>query len=170
MIPNNVDPTPSQKHKCEPSDAILLSNHGITLFGKDTTPIKIVSQDNINVSFEVVNPFNSSLTSVYTQYYTGNFGHYECLEEQNIKPFSIVNEYSAKCEGDNDPYTIVKIWGTENEGDILNEGQDDAIVPGCCHPSKVTSNVPTVMYTFKLPCKNPCAELTLVHKNNAPTK
>lgn len=141
------------EHECSPSDAIMVSKKGVTMFDDHTSPIRITFQNTTYVEFEVVNTFEHTFTSVHVEYYTGTFGETECLEEQNIKPLSIISDYKAKCTG-TDPYSIVRIWISDDvNGDLLSPN-DNANIPKCCHPRD--EEVLTVMYTFKLSCVNPC--------------
>ena len=133
------------------------------MFDEGTHPIRITSQNTTYVNFEVVNAFDATFTSVFTLYTTGTFGETNCPEENNIETSSIVDQYTARCMGD-DPHTIVKIWVADGNRDILNQ-DDNAIVPKCCHPSESSQlQVPTAMYIFKLPCINPCTVISTEEK------
>jgi hypothetical protein len=154
-------PSHTLMQECNPSDAIMVSKNGFTMFDEDTSPIRITSQNTTGVEFDVVNTFNATFTSVFTQYDTGTFGQNICLEEQNIEPLSIISDYKAICTG-TDPYTIVRIWISDdaNNGDVLSP-KDNSSIPKCCHP-RDDEEVFTVMYTFKLSCVNPCDAITNV--------
>jgi hypothetical protein len=148
--------------ECNPSDAIMVSKNGVTMFDKDTSPIRITSQNNTHVEFKVVNTFSATFKSVFTEYDTGMFGQTECLEEQNIKPLSVISSnFKADCTGSTDMYAIVKIWfsnDANNNGDdnmFMLSPNDNAIIPKCCQP-RDDEEVFTVMYAFKLSCVNPC--------------
>jgi hypothetical protein len=158
-------PSHSLKQECNPSDAIMVSKNGVTMFDEDTSPIRITSQNNTHVEFKVVNTFSATFKSVFTEYDTGMFGQTECLEEQNIKPLSVISSnFKADCTGSTDMYAIVKIWfsnDANNNGDdnmFMLSPNDNAIIPKCCQP-RDDEEVFTVMYAFKLSCVNPCDAL-----------
>jgi hypothetical protein len=117
-------------------------------------PIEIISQDTSSVTFTVKNTFNET-TTVFTQYHTGNYGEVECLKEISVKEREAVDTYTATCMH-NVPVTIVNIWiaSTVTSGSVI---VDDDEVPGCCRPDE-WKQTPTVQFTLKIPCNDPCPE------------
>jgi len=105
------------------------------------------------VSFKVVNTWETTFQSVYTQYHEGGFGETECLVEDNVEAFTEVNEYTATCMH-HVPISIVNVWVVDPDNQILSP-IDDAEVPICCKPPQY-SQVPIVQYTFQLSCVDPC--------------
>ena len=150
--------------ECNPSDAIMISKKGVTMYDEDISPIIITSQNTTYVEFKVVNTFSAAFKSVYTEYDTGMSGDFECVEEQNVKPLSVISSnFKADCTGSStDTHSIVNIFfsnDANNNGDDSNmfmlSPNDNARIPNNCHPTD-DEEVFTVMYTFKLSCVNPC--------------
>jgi hypothetical protein len=134
---------------CPPSEPELL---GSIESPNPELPIKIISQDTTSVTFQVINTFNET-TTVFTQYHTGNFGEVECLEVTNVNVTEIADTYTAQCMH-NVPITILNIWvaSTVESGSVIIDNDE---VPGCCLPDQWTKT-PTVQYTLKIPCVDPC--------------
>jgi hypothetical protein len=134
---------------CPPSEPELL---GPIESPNPELPIKILSQDTTSVTFEVINTFNET-TTVFTQYHTGNYGEVECLEVTNVNVSEIADTYTAQCMH-NVPITIVNIWvaSTVESGSVIIDNDE---VPGCCLPDQ-WKKTPTVQYTLKIPCVDPC--------------
>lgn len=132
------------------SDAILVSNEGLTMYPE--LPVEITFQNTTHVGFRVINTFSSTVSSVFTQYHSGSFGETECLSEDNVDEVVETN-FMAKCMR-NTRISIVNIWMTDcqTNSTFLDLG-DDAEIPDCCYPGEQCN---TVQYTFKLPCENPC--------------
>jgi len=166
-------PTP-----CPPSDPILVANDGETMY--PDLPITITRQNTTHVAFQVENTFDSTASSVFTQYHTpGPFSDTECLEEENVDGNSIVGiDFVARCMH-NTKISIVNIWVTDCDHDdkdapraasyppFFLDQVDNAEVPECCHPNEKQCR--TVQYTFKLPCVSPCPDDTVPISTMSPT-
>jgi len=131
----------------------LIDTIGSTPFPDGAPPIQITFQNTTHVSFKVINTWETTFTSVYTQYHEGGFGDAECLEEENVEAFREVDEYTATCMH-HVPISIVNVWVVDADNSIFSP-IDDAEVPECCHPPEMEV-VPIVQYTFKLSCVDPC--------------
>jgi len=155
-----VFPPPSAAPtKCPPSNPILISSEGETMY--PSLPIVITSQNTTHVAFKVENTFDGAVSSIFTQYHAGKFGSTECLEEENVDKNSVIEfEFVAQCMF-HTKVSVVNIWvtdcggGDEGAPSFLDES-DNAEVPECCHPGEKQCR--TVEYTFKLPCVSPCPE------------
>jgi len=151
--PPTVAPT-----KCPPSDPVLISQEGETMY--PSPPVKITKQNTTHVAFKVENTFDGKVSSIFTQYHAGKFGSTECLEEENVDENSFIEfEFVAQCMV-NTKLSVVQIWVTDCSDDdgtpsFLDES-DNAEIPECCHPGE--KQCKTVEYTFKLPCVSPCPE------------
>jgi hypothetical protein len=143
---NNAPPP-----QCPPSEPELL---GSVETDYPELPIEIISQDTSSVTFTVKNTFKET-TTVFTQYHTGNYGEVECLQEVSVEEGETVDTYTAVCMH-NVPVTIVNIWiaSTVESGSVI---VDDDEVPGCCYPDQ-WEQVPTVQFTLKIPCNDPCPD------------
>lgn len=119
-------------------------------------PIVITKQNGTHVEFQLTNTFGYSVTSVFTEYHSGGFGETECLEEENVGSFEEVDTYVAECMH-NVKISIVNIWVVDGNMTFLDDELDNAEVPECCHPPDYSQS-PTVQYTFKLTCVDPCPE------------
>merc|ERR1712176_550364 len=139
--------SPSESPSSEPSDApssapsaaptrcprtkpILIDTIGSTPFPDGAPPIQITFQNTTHVSFKVKNTWESTFTNVYTQYHEGGFGETECIEEENVESFSVVDEYTATCMH-HVPISIVNVWVVDADNQLFS---------------------PIVQYTFKLSC------------------
>jgi hypothetical protein len=138
---------------CPRTQPILIDTIGSTPFPDGSPPIEITFQNTTHVGFKVTNTWETTFTSVYTQYHFGGFGETECLEEENVESFTEVDEYMAVCMH-HVPISIVNVWVVDGNNAIFSP-IDDAEVPECCHPPEF-SEVPIVQYTFKLNCTHPC--------------
>merc|ERR1712183_1021222 len=146
--PSSLSPT-----TCPPSDPILISNEGETMYPE--LPVVITSQSTTHVSFQVKNTFGSMVSSVFTEYHSGSFGETECLEDEDVEQNSLVeNHFIAQCTH-HTKISIVNVWITDCNDALpfLDGDLDNAEVPECCHPG---SQCRTVQYTFKLPCVSTC--------------
>jgi len=123
------------------------------MYPEGDLPIVITFQNTTHVRFKVVNPWNTALDYIYTEYHAGSFGETECLEEENVQAQVEADEYLATCMH-KVPISIVNIWVVDYNRSWFDE-MDDAEVPECCHPPEF-ANVPVVQYTFKLSCADPC--------------
>jgi hypothetical protein len=143
---NNAPPP-----QCPPSEPELLGSVETDYPG---LPIEIVSQDTSSVTFTVTNTFKET-TTVFTQYHTGNYGEVECLQELSVNEGETVDTYTATCMH-NVPVTIVNIWiaSTVESGSVIIDNDE---VPGCCYPDQ-WKQVPTVQFTLKIPCNDPCPD------------
>jgi len=139
--------------RCPRTQPVLIDTIGSTPFPEGAPPIQITFQNTTHVRFKVINTWETTFTNVYTQYHEGNFGETECLEEENVLSFTEVDEYTATCMH-HVPISIVNVWVVDANKEFFSV-IDDAEVPECCHPP-VFSQVPTVQYTFKLDCVDPC--------------
>merc|ERR1712183_822531 len=158
--PSSLSPT-----TCPPSDPILISNEGETMYPE--LPVVITSQSTTHVSFQVKNTFGSMVSSVFTEYHSGSFGETECLEDENVEQNSLVeNHFIAQCTH-HTKISIVNVWITDCNHDLpfLDEDLDNAEVPECCHPG---NQCRTVQYTFKLRCDSPCPNDEVFVRPNAP--
>jgi hypothetical protein len=126
--------------------------NGKTLYGPN--PITILKQNGTHVEFKVTNTFGWKSTSIFTQYHAGSFGDTECLEEENVGSYEEVETYTALCMH-NVNISIVHLWIADGNYTFLDEDLDDAEVPECCHGPEYSQS-PTVEYTFKIPCDDPC--------------
>jgi len=136
-------------------DPILIDIVGGSMYPESAPPIEITFQNSTHVGFKVINTWETSFNYVFTEYHEGAFGQTECLEEENIESHAVVDEYIATCMH-HVPLSIVNVWVVDTNGTWFDE-MDDAEVPECCHPPD-NLLVPTVQYTFKLPCHDPCAK------------
>jgi hypothetical protein len=147
-----VSPAPTM---CPPSEAILVSQDGITDYPQDAPPIVITAQNGTHVTFQVTNTYEYAFTSFYIEYHTGAFGESDCLETQNVEAFTEVAEYTAECMT-NVPISIVNLWVVDGNSTFFST-EDKAEIPICCGPPTDTA-YPTVQYTFKLECNDPCPD------------
>jgi hypothetical protein len=119
-------------------------------------PIEIIEQNTTSVTIKIVNPFNTSVNSIFTQYHESPTGATECQEERNVPPESDptaednVIIYTAYCLH-TQPITIVDIWFS----DCKLEG--GATVPECCHASD-EDECPKVNFSFKIMCETLCID------------
>jgi len=129
-------------------------------------PVTITFQNTTHVKFKVENTFPFSASSIFTEYHSGSFGETECLEEENVeKDSSVEIEFVAYCMK-HTKISIVNVWVTDcsEVSPFLDDG-DNAEVPECCHPGEECR---TVQYTFKLPCVDPCPEISTLPITEAP--
>jgi len=116
------------------------------------------------VRFKVVNTFGTTLTSLFTVYTTGTFGHEECPENNNVQSLHAFDEYSARCSVD-EPRAIVKIYVEDGGRELFGEGTNsNAVVPKCCHQTRASqeSGNPIAMYAFLLSCIDSCTGISTV--------
>jgi len=139
--------------RCPRTQPILIDTIGSTPFPDGAPPIQITFQNTTHVSFKVTNTWETTFTNVYTQYHEGGFGETECIEEENVESYTVVDEYTATCMH-HVPISIVNVWVVDANNQFFSP-IDDAEVPECCHPPNF-SQVPIVQYTFKLSCVDPC--------------
>jgi hypothetical protein len=157
---------PTDIEVCLPSDPILISNDGDTMY--PYSPLTITFQNTTHVAFKVENTFSNTVSSIYTEYHKiGSFGQTECLEEENVEKNSQVEtEFVAQCMH-NSKISVVNVWMTDcsDAASFLDE-TDSAEIPQCCHPGEQCR---TVQYTFKLPCVSPCPdeEVSILPVNDA---
>ena len=147
---------------CVPSDPILISNDGETMY--PYSPLIITFQNTTHVAFKVENSFGSTVSSIYTEYHkTGLFGETECVEEENVdKNFILDEEFLAQCTH-NSKISVVNVWMTDcSTTTSFLDQTDKAEIPQCCHPGEQCR---TVQYTFKLNCVSPCIEEDVSRRN-----
>lgn len=143
---------------CPPSDPILIDIDGETMY--PAPPVTITFQNTTHVEFKVENTFGSTISSVFTQYHSGDFGETECLEEENVESESKVEiEFTAQCMH-HSKLSVVNVWITDcsdhDGATSFLEESDNAEIPECCHPDE--RKCKTVEYIFKLPCVSPCPD------------
>merc|ERR1711897_117703 len=120
--------------RCPRTQPILIDTIGSTPFPDDAPPIQITFQNTTHVSFKVKNTWETTFTNVYTQYHEGGFGETECIEEENVESYTVVDEYTATCMH-HVPISIVNVWVVDANNEIFRD-IDDAEVPECCHPEE----------------------------------
>jgi hypothetical protein len=157
FVPPYASPTVSMSPTmCPPSEAILVSQDGITNYPVNKPPLRIIAQNGTHVTFEVENTYEYAFTSFYIEYHTGAFGESDCLETQNVEALTEVAEYTAECMV-NVPISIVNLWVVDCNQTFFSTEEDHAEIPICCGPPTDTQ-CPTVQYTFKLECVDPCPD------------
>jgi hypothetical protein len=148
-------PTSSPTYSC-PDNVELVSIDGSFEYPEEAPPIVVTFQNETHVKFNVENTLGQTISSVYTEYHSGQFGETECLEEENFEPNDAPVEFTAFCMH-NVKISIVNFWVSDCEvtNPFLSE-EDIAEIPECCHPPDLECK--TVQYTFKLHCIDQCPD------------
>lgn len=149
----------SPTYSC-PENTELVSIDGE--FEYDGIPIEVTEQGVDYVKFIVKNTFGQTVSDVFTEYHSGDFGETECVEDENVEPpgTDAPIEFVAQCMH-NVKISIVNFWVRDcdeiDEPTFLGDG-DNAEIPECCHPPD--EECKTVQYTFKLHCIDQCPDDT----------
>jgi hypothetical protein len=145
-----------------PQDVVLL-NDVHTQFPPDVlSPIRIVSQDNSEVTFQIVNPFGNEIQAMYYQYAASDTGATDCYSDSTFavcEPETITahcitgggqGEHALKRS-----LTIVDVWFVDPNSVSPN---DKWTIPECCKPAGEDATTNKVLYSFKVYCESHCPE------------
>ena len=122
-------------------------------------PIEIVSQDTAEVTFRVIQGWETgtgTVDSIYVQCHDTNSGNsVECVGMQNVSFEQEVVTLTATCYH-RVPITVVEVFVTHPPFQIKDTSMLGEI-PNCCKPTPDVK-FPTVHFVFKLWCKTQCGE------------
>lgn len=145
-----------------PEDVVLLNEVNTVFRPGVLSPIRIVSQNDTTVTFQIVNPFGKEIQAMYYQYAASDTGATDCYSDATFAACD-PETVTAHCitgggQGQHAlkrSLTIVDVWFADPR---YVSPEDDWTIPECCKPAEEDETTNKVLYSFKVYCESYCPE------------
>jgi len=132
-----------------PDDLLLIKHVGVEEYPNDA--VRIVEQGTGTVTVQISQAYSTTEVShFYYQYDVNHFSN-KCYEEQDWtldEPIEITLQCTVSTQ-----IALLELW----VADPSFSGDNDAVVPNCCHPT-VPEDVPITEYILEIKCVSACPE------------